>query len=369
MKKNGTKESVIKLWGHEFNLAQQGLDETQVVSFVNGLIDERDRLTQRQEHFTSLTKLAEKTVAEADELAEEIKKETRDQAKAEAKEIIAKAEEQAQQLIAEERTKIINKATEEATAIKARAEREAELLLEKQRRKIEPELRDIAQQIYGQIASQLESLKQQVATSETEFEHKLSQFIEEDSTATIDKEPPSTPAPDTSSEVSLKPADDILSESQQLTQTVDPTNTSKPEEKTPVPADNQDTTTYEGEVELEILPPIDLKRVLGILEYLDSLPEIETTELIPIADGPLIVASLREPMPLIDILRTLPEIEQVKEDTNREMTDSTDTAYPESERRRIQITLSGNTVLDEGKERLNSRVSGTLSPQPHPSPK
>ena len=369
MARNGSKDEVVELWGHEFSIAKKGLDEAQVVPFVDALISQRDMLTQRTEHLSSLTKLAEKTVAEADELAEEIKKETRDQAKAEAKEIIAKAEEQAQQLIAEERTKIINKATEEATAIKARAEREAELLLEKQRRKIEPELRDIAQQIYGQIMSQLESLKQQVATSETEFEHKLSQFITEDKTATVDKEPPPNPAPDTNSEVSLKPADDILSESQQLTQTVDPTNTSKPEEKTPVPADNQDTTTYEGEVELEILPPIDLKRVLGILEYLDSLPEIETTELIPIADGPLIVASLREPMPLIDILRTLPEIEQVKEDTNREMTDSTDTAYPESERRRIQITLSGNTVLDEGKERLNSRVSGTLSPQPHPSPK
>ncbi len=137
----------------------------------------------------------------------------------------------------------------------------------------------------------------------------------------------------------------------------------------PVPADNQDTTTYEGEVELEILPPIDLKRVLGILEYLDSLPEIETTELVPIVDKPLIIASLREPMPLIDILRALPEVYEVEEVTEGKTAAAADTADAEGERRKIQITLSRNSELDETKERLESEVSNTLSSQPQSSPK
>ena len=99
-----------------------------------------------------------------------------------------------------------------------------------------------------------------------------------------------------------------------------------------------------------------MAKIMGIMRYLDSLPEVETTELIPIVDRPLIIASLRASMPLIDILTTLPEVEQVKENT-----DATNT---NGERRKIQITLSGKTVLDEAKVRLDSKLSDTLSSKP-----
>lgn len=360
MKKNGTTGSVIKLWGHEFNLAQKGLDEAQVVSFVSGLIDERDMLAQRQEHFTSLTKLAEKTITEADKLAEDINKEAREQAKAEANEIIAKAKEQAQQLFEEKRAKIITTATEEATAIKTNAEREADLLLENQRKRIQPELREMAQGLYGQLLSQFESLKQQVVALEAEFELKLSQAVEEANTVAIEREPSLTPAlaatqqgndttSGTSPEVSLEGMDDVPSESQQLNQTIDLTKTNNLEEKAPVSAFNQDTNTYKDEVELEILPPIDIMKIMGIMRYLDSLPKVENTELIPIADRPLIIASLREPMPLIDVLMVLPEVEQVEEVTNGETAAVTGAIGANGERRKIKITLSANTVLDEAK--------------------
>lgn len=360
MKKNGTKESVIKLWGHEFNLAQKGLDETQVVSFVNGLIDERDTLAQRKEHSASLTKLAEKTVAEADKLAEDIQKEAREQAKAEANDIIANAKEQAQQAIEEERTKIITIANEEATAIKANAEQEAELLLENQLKRIQPELREMAQGLYGQLLSQFENLKQQIVASEVEFELKLSQPAEEANTVTIEEEPSLTPAPaatqpgddttaGTSPEVNLEGMDDIPPESQQLNQPIELTNVDNLEEKAPVSADNQDTTTYENEVELEILPPIDIMKIMGIMRYLDSLPKVKNTELIPIADKPLIIASLREPMPLIDILIALPEVELAQEVTNGETAAVTGDINTNGKRRKLQITLAGNTVLDEAK--------------------
>lgn len=361
MKKNGTKESVIKLWGHEFNLAQQGLDETQVVSFVSGLIDERDRLTQRQEHFTSLTKLAEKTVAEADGLAEDIKEEASEQAKAEANEIIAKAKEQAQQIIEEERTKIITIANKEAAAIKANAEQEAELLLENQRKRIQPELRETARGLYGQLLSQFESLKQQIVASEAEFELKLSQPAGEANTVAIGPEPSLTPAPaatqpgddttsGTSPEASLEGMDDIPSESPQPNQTVELTNVDNMEEKAPVPAENQDTNTYEDEVELEILPPIDIMKIMGIMRYLDSLPKVENTELIPIADRPLIIASLREPMSLLDILMALPEVEQVQEVTNGETAAVAGAIDANGNRRKLQITLSENTAPDEAQD-------------------
>ena len=95
--------------------------------------------------------------------------------------------------------------------------------------------------------------------------------------------------------------------------------------------------------ELEILPPIDITKIMGIVTYLDSLPEIKNTELIPIADKPSILVFLHEPIPLIDMLNTLPEVAEVKEDT-------TDTAGAEGKRRKVQIVLSEKTVSEEGKD-------------------
>lgn len=347
MAKNGSKESVVELWGREFNLARNGLDEEQVVSFVNELIGEREILIQRVEHLATLTKLAEKTVVEADRLAEGMKKEAVDQAKAEADAIVAKAEEQAQQVIEEKRTEIITMATKEVEAIKANAEREAELFIERQREKVQPEIRDTAQRLYRELLSQLEGLKQQVIALGLEFEHKLSQSAEQ---ITLSD----------SSEVSLEGAEDIPVESQQPTQTTDQTNTSELKERAPLLADSQGKPTYEA-VELEVLPPIDVRQIMGIMRYLDSLAEVENTELIPLTDRPLIMVSLREPMQLIDILRTLPEVGRVKEVTDGEVTAISGANHAGGKRRKIQITLSGNSVLDEAKERLNSEVYNTLS--------
>jgi len=371
MAKDGSKESVIELWGREFNLAKKGLDEAQIVSFVNELISERDQLIRGAEHLATLTKLAEKTVVEADKLAEGIKKEAAEQTEAEATAIIAKAEEQARQMIEEKRTEIITIATEEAEAIKANAEREAELLMERERERIQPELRDIAQQLYRELLSQLKSLKQQVTTLEVEFEHKLSQPAEQASIVTMEKGPPSAQVPATiqqesnitasiSSEVSLERAEDKSAESQQPTQTIDQANTSELEEKAPLSADSQAELIYNDEVELEILPPIDVKQIMGIMRYLDSLAEIENTELIPLIDRPLIIVSLRKPLHLIEILRTRPEVDEAKEVTDKESTAVND-AGAEGRRRKIRITLSGNSVLDEAKERLGSEVYHTLS--------
>jgi len=338
MAKNGGKGNNVELWGREFSLVRNGLDEAQVVPFVNELISEHDLLLQRVEHLATLTKLAEKTIVEADKLAEEIKKEAIDEAKTEAEAILAKADEQAQQLIEEKRTEIITTATKEAEAIKANAEREVELLIAQQRERIQPEIRNVAQQLYGELLSQIEGLMQQVKASEVEFEHKLSQPLEQASAVQIEEEPSPTQTPvdlpqesgnlNASSALSLEPAEDI------------------PEEKI-LPVDNPDKPAYDKEIELEILPPLDIKQIMGIMSHLDSLAEVENTELIPLTDKPLIIVSLREPVLLIELLRALPEVEEVKEVTDEEV------AHAEDQRRKIQIVLSRNSMLDEAKEKLN----------------
>jgi len=320
---NGAKDdkhNTFELGGCEFRRVKNGLDEAQVTSFINELISQRDTLVQREEHLSSLTKLAEKMVTEADNLAEEVKTEAIDQGKAEAAAIIAKAEEQAQQVIEEKRAEIVTIANEQAAAIKAEAEREAELLLEKQTKTIQDELRNFVHQLCSQLVSELDSLKQQAVALGAVFEDKLSQVAEETSAVTME-------------------ADEIRAESRELIQTIDQTITSESEEKALVSADDADTSPYEREpeFEVEIMPPIDITKIMGIVNYLDSLPEVENTELIPLTDSPSILVFLREPIHLIDTLKTLPEVAQVKED-------ATNTAGAEGEQRKVQIVLSEKTV-------------------------
>lgn len=303
MAKNDNNNGVVKLWGQEFKKTKDGLDKEQVVSFVNELMNEHETLLKRAEHLSSLTQLAEKTIVEADNVAKQVQKEAGDKAKAEANTIVAKAEEQAQKLIQEKSAEAVAIANKEAEAIKAKAQQRAESLLEERAKKIQPELRDIAKRLYGELLAQLESLKQQVGALEKEFEHKLSQPLEDTGKVSVE---------------AGKTGDDFL----ELIQTTDETSKDEPE------------------WELEILPPIDLTQILDIINHLDSLPQVVRTELIPQADKPYIMVFLRQPIDLIDILGTLQQVAQVTEDT-------TESGGAEGKPRKAQIELPRQTVPQE----------------------
>ena len=299
----GTKPKstdTVELWGRKFKRAKDGLDGEEVASFVNELITERDRLIKQQEHLASLTKLAERTVAEADELVKQDRKEAMDQARTEANAIVAKAKEQAQHIIEEKRAEAVAIVNKEAEAIKAKAQQQAELLLGETAKRIQPELRGRAQRLYRELRSQLESLRQQVIAFETEFEHKLSHLSEEASTVAVEK-------------------DRTDGKFQELILTTDETDTGEPA------------------WELQILPPIDIMKTLQIVTYLDSLPEVKNTELIPQVDQALIMVFLHKPIQLIDMLRALPQAAEVREE-------AIDGAGADNKPRKVQIVLSGKNA-------------------------
>jgi F0F1-type ATP synthase membrane subunit b/b' len=187
MAKNNDNDGFVELGGGKFRRVNNGLDEVQVASLVSELVNQRDNYGQQEKHFSSFTKLAEKTVTEADKLAQSIKTEATDQAKAEASAIITEAEEQAQRIIEEKRTEAINIATEQAEAIKTEAEREAQVLLENHSKKNESELSNLAHQLYSHLLSELKTLKQQVVGLEEEFEHELPHPAEETSAVTVEQ--------------------------------------------------------------------------------------------------------------------------------------------------------------------------------------
>ena len=355
--KNGNNTDIVQLWGHDFMRIRDGLDEKQVISFVNEFISQRNTSLQRQEHLSSLTKLAERTVTEADNMAKQTKAEAVEQARAEVAGIIAEAEEQAQQMIEEKRTEVITTANRKAEAIRAEAQQQAELLLEEKTRNIQIELKDTAQSLYRQFLVQLESLQQHVMILETEFEHTLSQTTKQFEPI-IERRLPSQPLvkieqeintlPGIDDGISTKPEDGILAEVLAQNQTTNQLDRSEREKTAPVSVENEEATDYSGEVELEILPPVDVRQIMGIMRYLDGLPQVETTELIPTAYRPSIIVFLNETMPLIEILRTLPEISQAEKTTSRETTNSSDT--PQNKRRKIQVTLSQDRAITEVKE-------------------
>ena len=286
MGKNGAKsqDDFIELAGWEIMKVKDGLDETQVTSLINELISQRDQLTQRTEHLSSLTNLAERTVTEADKLAEEMKVQAVEQAKNETASLIAEAETKAQEI-------------------------------ENETKRIQLELKNSVQGILSQLLSELNGLKQQVEALQAESEQKLFQPLETD-------------------EPVAKQADETPVDSQEPTPA-----TSQAEQ---APATNEPATTPDGDnlaLELEIVPPLDIMKIMEIVTYLDNLPEVENTELIPNTEQPSIIVSLREPIELADMLRALPQVANIEEDKAE--------SAEEGKPRKLQISLSLESVAQE----------------------
>ena len=175
MEKNNNGNGNIELWGREFKRSKQGIDEKQIVSFVNDIIGERDTLLRRQEHLSSLTELAERMVSEADNISQKMKEEAVDKAKTEVDTIITQAEEQARQMFEDKKAEASAKANEEAESIKANARKQAEYTLNEQTMKVQSDFNEIAQLLFSEHVSQLETLKQQVNVAQADFEQRLSQ--------------------------------------------------------------------------------------------------------------------------------------------------------------------------------------------------
>jgi cell division septum initiation protein DivIVA len=284
MAKNNKNNGVIELWGHEFKKSGDGLDRGQVVSYIEELMKKHEALLKRTEHLTSLTKLAEKTIVEADTVAKQVRSEAEEKAKAEAKAILTEAEEKAHKLAQEKRAEALARVDQEVKAVKAKAQQEAEKMLEERTKEIQPELRKSVKRLYGELLSQLESLKQQVVALEKEFDQKLSRPLEKTS-----------------------------AELEETSQTDEETGRAD-KEFLELFQSASEADEEQPEWELEILPPIDLTQILDIINYLDDLPEVRQTELIPHMEQPKITVFLNKPISMIDILRELPQVAHITED-------------------------------------------------------
>ena len=334
------KDDVIVLGGREFKRVKNGLDEVQVASFINELIKERDKLAQSQAHITSLNRLAEMAVVEADRLATQIKTEAAEQAKAESAAIIDKAKEQARQMAEKKLAEAVEIANEKANAIKAKAEEEAALLLENERNKIRDELRNLVNQQFGYMLEKLESLKQQAAAIQADFDKKLSQPTEEKSTVTVKiAEKRDAAAGEIAKQSGTIVAEAIkktLDEHLEPSLSTDLTEKSSKLSKLLQVEDQPELGKPQWEV--EISPPFDISKIMEVVAFLDQLPEIANTEMIvPQIDMPSILVFLRKPMNFVDVLQTIPAVAYVEEVT-------IDKAATNGKPRKVRIGFSENTT-------------------------
>lgn len=132
MAKAALKTKTKKLWGTEFRIVDGGLSETEVADHVASLTAELNDARKEVDRQSSLVRLAEQTVMEADRLAGEITSKARERAEKEASEIKAEAEADAtmiRDLVKAEtdklRDELIEKARAEAEEIVSSARQSA----------------------------------------------------------------------------------------------------------------------------------------------------------------------------------------------------------------------------------------------------
>jgi len=336
---NSVKDDVVVLAGCEFKRAKNGLDETQVASFINELVQQRDKLAESQDHLASLNRLAERTIVEADKLAKQIKTEAAEQAKADSAAIVDKAKEQARQTVEKKVAEAVRLADQEAAAIRAKAEEEAALQLENQKNKIQRELRDLVNQQSGYLLEELERLKQQAASIQADFDSGSPAFGEGErapSAGIAQLKDDAAAGPSGQSEAMATEVSDTARE--ELAQQPEPVWQSKEDaEKSfdpsgPLQIDEQ-PESGKPQWEVEITPPFEIATIMEVVSFLDQLPEVANTEMVvPQIDAPLILVFLRKPMNVVDVLQKLPAVASVEEMTS-------DAAATNGKSRKVRISL------------------------------
>jgi len=324
----------MKVGERVFRKTKFGLAEEEVRSYIQELINQRDALIKRQEHLTVLAELAEKTVIEANNLSQLMMKKSSEQAKAEADKIRIKAEEESKHLIEVKKAEAKVEAEKEVGALKAEARKEAEavkveaekeaatikseaehqvqLVRQEQLNTIKVEAANLAQEVQNELLGSIENIKKTILSIGAKFE-------------------PVSPNTNGKSQTALE----------------------KPIEK----ATPKLTASEKGVLlnripwlEVEVLPPLDIEKIMDLISRLESLPQVKTTDLLPETPNPLIRVFLNEPSPLAELLRTLPQIAQVNE-----MSDATESDIDDGEKRqRIQIVLGENANL-KGSEKESKK--------------
>jgi len=262
------EEDILYIGERPFRKIKLGLTENEVRSYIEELISQREALRKRLEPLAALTELAEKTVIDANDQSQAMLKKAADEAKVEADNIRVASEQETEEFVKQIRTEVITAAKKEAEVIKAEAQHRAKMLRESQLDGIKKEVANLAQKLQNDLIADIEVMKKSVMALSTKF-----------STTTINTV-----------------SNDGQENGKRLSE----------EEKAEI-------TDYAQWLEIEIMPPIDIDKIMNLISYLERLPEVKTTDVLPDTPNPIIRVFLGKPLALAAVLLLLPQIAQVNE--------------------------------------------------------
>ena len=287
------EEDTLYIGDRSFRKIKLGLAENEVRSYIEELISQREALRKRLEHLTSLTELAEKTVIDANNLSQAMMKKATDQAKVETDSIRARAEEETAQFINQRKAEAKAAAEKEAEAIKADARHQAKMIRERQLEGIREEAANLAQKLQNDLIADIEVMKKSVMALSTKFSTTTTNTVSND-------------GQENGKRLSEEEKERLFNQVQWL--------------------------------EIEIMPPIDIDKIMDLISYLERLPEVKTTDVLPNTPNPIVRVFLNKSLALAAMLRTLPEIAQVNEVLDINEVDH----QPGEKGERFQLTFGNN---------------------------
>ncbi len=271
-----------QLWGKEFDIVEGGLDEKQVVDFVNGL------LAQREEPVPgSVRSILKSAIEDAERITGIIKQKARAEAREEAEKIIVRARREAGEAAVE---------PEEATGEESPAASAGDgAVLEETMKELTELSEEVTREKPGPAVQSRDEGSGETVPYEGTVDTSLLSEEGDGAGPGIEKAEtvPSEPVP--SAEKSE----------------------ARPETASPRKAG---PSLYTGEVEITVDRPVDPSMVAKLYNYLQTTPEIKFVRTSGSWDrGTTIVVSLDKPISLVDVLSSrVPEAEVVPESLERD---------------------------------------------------
>ena len=293
------RSNVWTRWNREFGTVRHGLDQEHVTEFGDELMAKLKEAQEKAEYPaypSSLDKLAEQTLLEAEKLAEKLKDEAtqiRTQAEADAARITAQAERVAEEKFefigrvakaaAGEGQKVVQTAARKGSMIEAEAKRQAESLLDRTKRQIEIKIRRDIKGASENLFPYLDDIIKEVKALNVDLENW-------DLTTPAN----SSPLPEAEATAPTPPVAQV--------------------EQPPSPAghDTDDSPLCEGTLRVSLQGLVHPGGLGEICQRLANLPSISLQDTRREADGSFdITVSLANPIPLVKILNQLEDVAEV----------------------------------------------------------
>jgi membrane protein involved in colicin uptake len=178
-----TKKQKRQLWEREFDIVKEGLDEKQVISFIDNLIIQYK--ASQQASAASLRSIIQKAVADAEQIAASIKMKARIEAQDEAVSIVSQAKQEAEEIkrrteieTQKDSEEILSSSNRKAEITEVEAKQKALLFLLRAKEEIEHELRDEYKNAHSRLSSSLQVILNEGQNIVTELKDKRERLWE-----------------------------------------------------------------------------------------------------------------------------------------------------------------------------------------------